>query len=97
MTVMNPIETEEEELAQLPFVVPELAPYVFLTGVEVEVNHAAALAVLTGWQECPTIERHITTERRIVARIALTLPVATVLHRKLGEALSRPRSRVVTN
>jgi hypothetical protein len=92
------IETEEEELArELPFTEPELAPYVFLTGVEVEVNHAAALAVLTGWQECSTWERRVTTERRIVARIALTLPVATALHKKLGEALSRPRARVATN
>jgi hypothetical protein len=97
---MTMIQPDEEEIArsdQVPFIECEIAPFVYLSGVEVEANHAIAVAELVGWQEC-TIGGggRYDRERRIAVRIALTLPVVVAFHRKLGAALSS-RLRIASN
>ena len=98
MNHMSLHEIEEEESDHLPLIEPECAPYLFLSGVAVEVKPNLGVAELIGWQECTMgIGGRHDRERRIVVRLVLPTPVAVALHRKLGEGLSRPRRGMVAN
>jgi hypothetical protein len=98
MTHMSLHEIEDEESPKLPLTEPEVAPNLFLSGVEVEVRPGLGVAESIDWQDCSMGSGgRYDCERRIVVRMVLPTPVAVALHRKLGEGLSRPRRGIVAN